>query len=239
MSLSCSIVFSIPLQVQGTYPSFHFLSVLFCDQQGQESGQFCKFSFFVWSSDRDEVIRQFPFLFITLYHYSIFKYCPSSFPSYSLILVNLLVLLLIIMIIILSFFFFYDTLFFLLLHLSISSYFFFYWQYTRIKYQEKRLLSFYCIFGSFLFISTVFLLTPHFKNKFQLVKKRSWRNQMRNNWFTIICFYVLYQVSYFVLKKMQNLTNYKRDFSLLVTFLLLLLCSLILFFCWRIKESMN
>ena len=39
--------FSIPWQGLGTYPSFHFLSVLFCDQPGQESRQFCKFSFFV------------------------------------------------------------------------------------------------------------------------------------------------------------------------------------------------
>ena len=38
--------FSIPWQSRGTYPSFHFLSVLFCGQPGQQSRQFCKFSFF-------------------------------------------------------------------------------------------------------------------------------------------------------------------------------------------------
>ena len=58
-SPSCSIIFSILLQGRGTYPSFHFLSVLFCGQPGQQSRQFCKFSFFfvdydkVWSSGRD------------------------------------------------------------------------------------------------------------------------------------------------------------------------------------------
>ena len=31
---------------RGTYPSFHFLSVLFCGQLGQQSHQFFKFSFF-------------------------------------------------------------------------------------------------------------------------------------------------------------------------------------------------
>ena len=38
--------FSIPKQGRGTYPSFHILSVLFCGQPGQQSRQFCKFSFF-------------------------------------------------------------------------------------------------------------------------------------------------------------------------------------------------
>ena len=38
--------FLIPLLGRGTYPSFHILSVLFCDQPGQQSLQFCKFSFF-------------------------------------------------------------------------------------------------------------------------------------------------------------------------------------------------
>ena len=56
-----SFFFSIPLQGQGTYPSFHILSVLFSGQPGQQSPQFCKFSFFVdyykvWSSSRDLVI---------------------------------------------------------------------------------------------------------------------------------------------------------------------------------------
>ena len=43
----------------GTYPSFRFFSVLFCDQPGQQSPQFSKFSFFVvdyykeWSSGKD------------------------------------------------------------------------------------------------------------------------------------------------------------------------------------------
>ena len=37
--------FSIPLQGRGIYPSFHVLSVLFCGQPGQQSPQFCKFSF--------------------------------------------------------------------------------------------------------------------------------------------------------------------------------------------------
>ena len=35
------------LQGRGTYPSFHILSVLFCGQPGQQSRQFCKFSFFL------------------------------------------------------------------------------------------------------------------------------------------------------------------------------------------------
>ena len=39
--------FSIPKQGRGTYPYFHFISVLFCGQPGQQSRQFCKFSFFV------------------------------------------------------------------------------------------------------------------------------------------------------------------------------------------------
>ena len=30
-----------------TYPSFHFPSDLFCDQLGQQSQQFCRFSFFL------------------------------------------------------------------------------------------------------------------------------------------------------------------------------------------------
>ena len=41
--------FSIPKQSRGTYPSFHFLSVLFCDQLRQQSPQFCQFSFFFFS----------------------------------------------------------------------------------------------------------------------------------------------------------------------------------------------
>ena len=39
--------FLIPQQGWGTYPSFHFLSVLFCGQPIQQSLQFCKFSFFL------------------------------------------------------------------------------------------------------------------------------------------------------------------------------------------------
>ena len=45
-SLSCSIVFSIPKQGPGTYPSFRFLSILLFGQPGQQSPQFGKFSFF-------------------------------------------------------------------------------------------------------------------------------------------------------------------------------------------------
>ena len=52
--------FLIPWQGRSTYPSFQILSVLFCSQPGQQSRQFCKFSFFffvdyykVWSSSRD------------------------------------------------------------------------------------------------------------------------------------------------------------------------------------------
>ena len=37
--------FSIPKQGPGTYPSFHFLSILHFGQTGQQSPQFCK-SFF-------------------------------------------------------------------------------------------------------------------------------------------------------------------------------------------------
>ena len=39
-------IFKIPQEGRGTYPSFHFLSVLFCGQPGQQSPQFCKFTFF-------------------------------------------------------------------------------------------------------------------------------------------------------------------------------------------------
>ena len=42
---------------RGTYPSFHFLSVLFCGQPGQQSPQFCKFSFFTIRSGLLVVIR--------------------------------------------------------------------------------------------------------------------------------------------------------------------------------------
>ena len=38
--------FQFPSKGRGTYPSFHILSVLFCSQPGQQSQQFCKFSFF-------------------------------------------------------------------------------------------------------------------------------------------------------------------------------------------------
>ena len=40
-------MFSLPLQGRGTHPSFHFLSVLFCDQPGQQNPQFSKFSLFL------------------------------------------------------------------------------------------------------------------------------------------------------------------------------------------------
>ena len=40
--------FSVLEQGQGTFPLFHILSVLFCGQPGQQSPQFCKFSFFCW-----------------------------------------------------------------------------------------------------------------------------------------------------------------------------------------------
>ena len=43
--LSCSTAFSILLQGRGTYPSFHFPSDLFCGPRGQQSRQFCSFSF--------------------------------------------------------------------------------------------------------------------------------------------------------------------------------------------------
>ena len=55
--------FSNPLQGRRTYHSFHFLSVLFTGLLGQQSPQFCKFTFFfvnyykVWSPGRDKVIR--------------------------------------------------------------------------------------------------------------------------------------------------------------------------------------
>ena len=55
--------FSIPKQGLGTYFSFHFHLILLCGQPGQQSLQFCKFSFFfvnyskVWSSGWDYVIR--------------------------------------------------------------------------------------------------------------------------------------------------------------------------------------
>ena len=42
-----SFFFSILKQGRATYSSFHFLSVLFCGQPGQQSRQFCKFSFFL------------------------------------------------------------------------------------------------------------------------------------------------------------------------------------------------
>ena len=37
--------FQFPSKGQGTYPSFYFLSILLCCQPGQQSPQFCKFSF--------------------------------------------------------------------------------------------------------------------------------------------------------------------------------------------------
>ena len=40
-------IFEILLQGRGTYPSFHFLSVLFYGQPGQQNLQFCKLSLFV------------------------------------------------------------------------------------------------------------------------------------------------------------------------------------------------
>ena len=42
------IFFSIPKQGLGTYPSFRFLSVLFCGQPIQQSSQSFKFSLFCW-----------------------------------------------------------------------------------------------------------------------------------------------------------------------------------------------
>ena len=64
MSLSCSTVFSIPLQGRSIYPFFNFLSILLCGQPGQQCRQFCKFSFSIvyyktWSSCRDYVICLF------------------------------------------------------------------------------------------------------------------------------------------------------------------------------------
>ena len=56
--LLCSTLFSNPLKGPCTYSSFKFLSILLCPL-GQQSPQFCKFSFFlivnyykVWSSGR-------------------------------------------------------------------------------------------------------------------------------------------------------------------------------------------
>ena len=40
-----SFFFSILLQGQGTYLSFHILLVLFCGLPGQQNRQFCRFSF--------------------------------------------------------------------------------------------------------------------------------------------------------------------------------------------------
>ena len=48
-SFICSTVFvffSIPMRGLGPYPSFHFLSILFCGQPEQQIPQFCKFFFF-------------------------------------------------------------------------------------------------------------------------------------------------------------------------------------------------
>ena len=45
MCINTTLMFHIffnSYQGRGTYPSFHFLSVLFCGQQGQQSRQFCK-----------------------------------------------------------------------------------------------------------------------------------------------------------------------------------------------------
>ena len=41
--------FFIPKQGLDTYPSFHFLSLLFCGQPGPQSRQFCMFSFLFFS----------------------------------------------------------------------------------------------------------------------------------------------------------------------------------------------
>ena len=45
--ISCSTAFSIPWLSQSTDLSFHFLSILLCDQPIQQRPQFGKFSFFL------------------------------------------------------------------------------------------------------------------------------------------------------------------------------------------------
>ena len=67
-SLSCSTGFSILLQGPGTYLSFHFLSVLLCDQQGQQSPQFGNFFFFCWLLLGQVVVPRFgdPLVFIII-----------------------------------------------------------------------------------------------------------------------------------------------------------------------------
>ena len=47
-SLSCSTVSSIPEQGRGIYPSFHFLSILFCGQPEQQSPQSCMLFLICW-----------------------------------------------------------------------------------------------------------------------------------------------------------------------------------------------
>ena len=64
--------FSILYQGRGTYPSFHFPSDLFCGPPGQQSRQFCRFSFFVdyyeiWSSGRIIII-----IIIIIYSFRVF-----------------------------------------------------------------------------------------------------------------------------------------------------------------------
>ena len=50
LSLSCSTVFSVPLQGSGTYLSFCFLSIWLCDQLRWLSSHFTRFSSFCWLS---------------------------------------------------------------------------------------------------------------------------------------------------------------------------------------------
>ena len=58
LSPSCSIVFSILQQSRGTYLFFPILSGLFCGQPGQQSRQFCKFSFFLLIIMRSSLLAE-------------------------------------------------------------------------------------------------------------------------------------------------------------------------------------
>ena len=58
MLLSCSIVFSIPKQGRGTYPSFHILSVFFLWSVGRAKSTILQVLFFLWIIIRSVLLTE-------------------------------------------------------------------------------------------------------------------------------------------------------------------------------------
>ena len=83
--ITCSIFLSIPKQSRGTYPSFHFLSVLFCGQAGQQSRQFSEFSLFFFVVIRFSEFSLF-FFVIRFSEFSLF-FCYKVFRILSFFVV--------------------------------------------------------------------------------------------------------------------------------------------------------